>query len=90
MPGATDEFIDKLEARIKEIKSVTAMLEEGMTPEQILEHILGDMELEILDTIPTKFYCNCSKDRVSKAVISVGKEEIQKMIDLNNPILFLN
>ena len=38
-----------------------AMLEEGMTPEQILEHILGDMELEILDTIPTKFYCNCSK-----------------------------
>ncbi|MBS5258902.1 MAG: Hsp33 family molecular chaperone HslO, partial [Lachnospira eligens] len=71
MPGATDEFIDKLEARIKEIKSVTAMLEEGMTPEQILEHILGDMELEILDTIPTKFYCNCSKDRVSKAVISV-------------------
>ena len=86
MPGATDEFIDKLEARIKEIKSVTAMLEEGMTPEQILEHILGDMELEILDTIPTKFYCNCSKDRVSKAVISVGKEEIQKMIDDGEPI----
>ena len=70
MPGATDEFIDKLEARIKEIKSVTAMLEEGMTPEQI----------------PTKFYCNCSKDRVSKAVISVGKEEIQKMIDDGEPI----
>ena len=66
--------------------SVTAMLEEGMTPEQILEHILGDMELEILDTIPTKFYCNCSKDRVSKAVISVGKEEIQKMIDDGEPI----
>lgn len=86
MPGATDEFIDKLEARIKEIKSVTAMLEEGMTPEQILEHILGDMELEILDTIPTKFYCNCSKDRVSKAVISVGKKEIQKMIDDGEPI----
>ena len=63
-----------------------AMLEEGMTPEQILEHILGDMELEILDTIPTKFYCNCSKDRVSKAVISVGKEEIQKMIDDGEPI----
>lgn len=86
MPGATDEFIDKLEARIKEIKSVTAMLEEGMTPEQILEHILGYMELDILDTIPTKFYCNCSKDRVSKAVISVGKEEIQKMIDDGEPI----
>lgn len=52
---ATDEFIDKLEARIKEIKSVTAMLEEGMTPEQILEHILGDMELEILTLFQQSF-----------------------------------
>ena len=58
-----------------------AMLEEGMTPEQILEHILGDMELEILDTIPTKFYCNCSKERVEKALISIGKDEIQDIIE---------
>ena len=50
---ATDEFIDKLEKRIKEIKSVTNMLDEGMTPEDILEHILGDMDLQILDTVPT-------------------------------------
>jgi molecular chaperone Hsp33 len=86
MPNATDEFIDKLEERIKSIKSITYMLEEGMTPEQILEHILGDMDLEILDTIETGFKCNCSKERVSKAVISVGKEEIQKMIDEGKPI----
>ena len=52
-----------------------------MTPEQILEHILGDMELEILDTIPTKFYCNCSKERVEQAVASIGKKDIQEMID---------
>ena len=86
MPNATDEFIDKLEKRIKEIKSVTNMLDEGMTPEDILEHILGDMDLQILDTVPTEFYCNCSKERVSAAVISVGKEELQKMIDEGEPI----
>lgn len=86
MPNATDEFIDKLESRIKEIKSVTQMLEHGMTPEQILEHILGDMELQILDKVPTEFYCNCSKDRVSKAVISIGAKDIQEMIDDNKPI----
>ena len=62
MPNATDEFIDKLEKRIKEIKSVTNLLDEGMTPEDILEHILGDMDLQILDTVPTDFYCNCSKE----------------------------
>ena len=71
MPDATEELIDKLEQRIKEITSVTEMLEQGMTPEEILNHILGDMNLEILDTVPTEFYCNCSKDRVSKAVMSI-------------------
>ncbi|MDO5381411.1 MAG: Hsp33 family molecular chaperone HslO [Eubacteriales bacterium] len=86
MPRASDEFIDKLEERIKEIKSVTEMLQEGMTPEGILEHILGDMDLRILDTIPTEFYCNCSKERVGKAVISIGREEIQSMIDEGEPI----
>ena len=59
MPDATEELIDKLEQRIKEITSVTEMLEQGMTPEEILNHILGDMNLEILDTVPTEFYCNC-------------------------------
>ena len=86
MPDATEELIDKLEQRIKEITSVTEMLEQGMTPEEILNHILGDMNLEILDTVPTEFYCNCSKDRVSKAVMSIGAEELQKMIDDDKPI----
>ena len=57
-----------------------------MTPEQILEFILRDMDLNILDKINTQFYCNCSKDRVSKAVMSTGAEEIQQMIDDNEPI----
>ena len=86
MPDATEEVIDKLENRIKEIKSVTHMLENGMTPEKILEYILGGMELEILDTIPTQFYCNCSKERVSKAVMSIGVKDLKEMVDDNKPI----
>ena len=81
MPDASEDIIDKLEKRIGEIKSVTEMLENGMTPENILEHILGDMDLDVLETIPTEFYCNCSKDRVEKAIISIGKKDIQDMID---------
>ncbi len=86
MPDATEEVIDKLEKRIKEIKSVTHMLENGMTPEKILEYILGGMELEILDTIPTQFYCNCSKERVSKAVMSIGVKDLKEMVVDNKPI----
>ena len=86
MPDATEEVIDKLEKRIKEVKSVTEMLENGMTPENILEHILGDMELEILDTVQTQFHCNCSKERVSKAVMSIGAKDLKEMVDDNKPI----
>ena len=86
MPDATEEVIDKLEKRIKEVKSVTEMLENGMTPEKILEHMLGDMELEILDTVQTQFHCNCSKERVSKAVMSIGAKDLKEMVDDNKPI----
>lgn len=86
LPGASEETVNLLEKRIAEVKSVTDLLEKGMTPEQILEFILKDMDLNILDKINTQFYCNCSKDRVSKAVMSTGAEEIQQMIDDNEPI----
>ncbi len=86
LPGASEETVNLLEKRIAEVKSVTDLLEKGMTPEQILEFILRDMDLNILDKINTQFYCNCSKDRVSKAVMSTGAEEIQQMIDDNEPI----
>jgi molecular chaperone Hsp33 len=86
LPGAEASLVDKLEQRIHEVKSVTHMLEEGLTPEQILEHILGDFGLEILDTVPARFYCNCSKERVSKAVMSIGQKDLQEMINDNKPI----
>lgn len=86
LPGASEETVNLLEKRIAEVKSVTDLLEKGMMPEQILEFILKDMDLNILDKINTQFYCNCSKDKVSKAVMSTGAEEIQQMIDDNEPI----
>ncbi len=81
LPGASDEVIDKLEARLAEITSITSLLDEGKTPEQILEYLLGDFGLEILDTIPTGFNCDCHKERVEKALISIGRKELREMIN---------
>ena len=81
LPGASDEVIDKLENKLGEITSITSMLDAGMTPEMILEDILGEFGLEILDKLPTRFYCGCSKARIEKALISVGKKDLQSMID---------
>ncbi len=68
------------------MKSVTEMLEEGMTPEMLLEEILGDFGLEITDTLPAHFSCNCSKERITKALISIGKKDLQEMIADGEPI----
>ncbi|WP_078036269.1 Hsp33 family molecular chaperone HslO [Oribacterium sp. C9] len=85
MPDATDEVISKLEAKLSGIKSVTSMLDEGMTPEEMLQFILGDMDLEINDHIPVRFHCNCSRDKVSKALISLGKKELEQLIEDGKP-----
>lgn len=81
MPFAEEETIVVLEKNLEDISSVTTLLDEGYTPEKILEKLLGNLGLEINDTVPTEFYCNCDKQRVAKALISVGKKELQKMID---------
>lgn len=81
MPFAEDKTIDKLEENLKKVTSVTELLDKGYTPEQLLEELLGDLGLEITDTIPTRFYCNCSKERVEQAVVSIGRKDIQEMID---------
>ena len=62
------------------------MLEEGLTPEGILELILGDLGMEILDILPVRFHCNCSKERVSKALIAIGKRELESIINEGKPI----
>ncbi len=81
LPGASDEMIDKLEKKLGEIASVTTLLDEGNTPETILSHILGDFGLDLLEQIPAHFYCNCDKNRVEKALISIGKKELNEMIE---------
>lgn len=81
MPFADEVIIDKLENKLGEITSITKLLDEDMTPEMIIEYILGEFGVTIFDHIPTKFYCNCTKERVEKAIISIGKKDIQEMID---------
>ena len=81
MPFATEEAISQLEENLKDVTSVTDFLDKGYTPEQMLEKLIGHLDLEITDTIPTQFYCNCSKERVEQAVASIGKKDIQEMID---------
>lgn len=81
MPGASDEIIDKLEERLGSISPITSLLDEGKSPEEILGDLLGDMDLVIQDQIPAAFHCDCTKERVERALISIGKKEINEMID---------
>lgn len=80
MPFTQDEIIDKLEKKITEIASVTEMLEAGNTPEQILEIILGEFGLEITDTVETGFCCDCSKERVSRAIATLSRKDLDDII----------
>ena len=81
LPGASDEIIDKLEAKLSGISSITALLNAGKTLEEILTDILGEFGLEILSKMPVQFRCDCDRSRVEKAIISIGKKEIQDMIN---------
>ena len=80
MPFTPDEVVDALEKKIGEIASVTEMLEAGNTPEQILEIILGDMGLEITDTMPASFKCDCSKERVARAIATLSRKDLDDII----------
>ena len=81
MPFADEETINKLEERVNSIKSVTDMLEQGMTPEEILKYVTDDEDLEITDTIPTQFYCNCSREKVGNAIASINKKQLDEIIN---------
>ena len=86
MPDATEEVISHLEQKLTEVTSVSGLLSEGMTPEEILEYIFAGFDLKLLDKIPTSYYCNCSKARVEKALISLGAKELNAMIADGEPI----
>lgn len=80
MPFAEEEVINRLEANLAGVESVTAFLDAGLTPEEMLQKLLDGLDVELKDNIPTEFYCNCDKERVSKALISIGKKELKEII----------
>lgn len=86
MPFAEESVIARLEENLKGVTSVTAMLDEGMTPQKLLERLLGNLGVEFNDTLPVEFYCNCDRARVEKALISIGRKEMKEMIAEGKPI----
>jgi len=80
MPQATDEEITHTEAILRELPPVTTLLREGLSPEEILSRIFGD-EVEILEKRPLRYQCRCSRERVERALIALGPEELQKLIE---------
>lgn len=86
MPQAPDDVIEQLEHNISNLKSVTDMLEQGMAPENMLEELLSGLEMEVQEKIPAAFVCNCSKERIIKALISIPKSDMKSMIDDGEPI----
>jgi len=81
MPFASEEVISRLEENLSKVASVTSILEAGNTPEQMLQILLEGFDVEFTDKMPIQFYCNCTKSRVEKALISIGKKELKSMID---------
>ena len=81
MPDATEETISTLEQNVAKLKSVTTMLSEGMTPDDILNVVLEGLDPKILDICDVKFDCNCSKERIKKVLISLGRETLTEIIE---------
>ena len=81
LPGAPEETIDKLEAGIQRAGAVTAMLEQGMTPEDVLGQVCGDLGIVFMETTPISYKCYCSRERVSSALISLGKKELTEIME---------
>ena len=81
MPGASDEIIDQIEARLKETARISTLLDEGQTPEEILQKLLATDDVEFLETMSVQFKCDCSKEKFASAIITLGVEQIQELID---------
>lgn len=86
MPFAEEKVIQTLEEAIRSFSSVTSMLSIGKTPEQILEELLLGLDLQVHDKMPVDFFCNCSRERVEKVLLSIGKKELDEMIRDGEPI----
>ena len=85
LPGAPDEVIDKLEAGIRRAGAVTAMLDTGLTPEEILGQVCGDLGVVFMETTPVSYRCYCNRERVTSALISLGKKELAEIMQEGKP-----
>ncbi|MCM3742012.1 Hsp33 family molecular chaperone HslO [Oceanobacillus luteolus] len=81
MPGADDEVIEKLEEQVKDFPAISKLIEQGYTPEQLLEKLFGDEPFTIHEKMPIEYRCRCSKERIANAISSLGNDEIEKMIE---------
>ncbi|MFJ7832354.1 MAG: Hsp33 family molecular chaperone HslO [Peribacillus sp.] len=81
MPGTSDETITKIEQRLSTIVPVSKMIQNGLTPEEILTELLGEGNVQVLEKIDVEFSCPCSRERISNALISLGQEEIRDIIE---------
>lgn len=81
MPFAEEEVISGLEKNLQNVSSVTSLLDEGKTPVQLLEAILDGFDMEIKAEQPVNYICDCNKEKVEKVLISIGRKELQSMID---------
>ena len=86
MPFAAEETIAALEKNLRGIDSVTAMLSAGDTPEQMLEKVLKGLDLVVTEKTPVRFYCNCGKERYERALVLLGRDEVQKIVDEGEPV----
>ncbi len=86
MPFASEEIIGRLEEKLTSMESVTDYLDRGVTPEQLLQELLGAFGLEVLERMDAAFSCNCSRERVEKAIAAVGRKELNDMVQEAKPI----
>ena len=80
LPGVSDEDINKIEKILANIDPVSTMIDNGMTPEEIMEHSLGDLNMQILEKSDIEFKCDCTRERIERVIISLGKKEIDDII----------
>ena len=76
MPGVSDGIVDRLEKSLTEMEPLTSLLDRGLTPEEILEDLLGAFGLTFTEKTPVSFFCSCTKEKVSRAIATLGRREI--------------
>ena len=80
LPDADEEIINRIEKKIAEVPAISTLVEQGRTPEEILEILLGEFELKLLGKTSLKFKCDCNRERLERVVLGLGKEELEDII----------